>query len=149
MTCRHRPGDPDCSSSPEGARRAAQYAIDSAQEMARRKLAEVEARTPDAARFEIDEVEEVGGHLVLKVKYPNCAKCAYEGVKVMVFLDATVKQVLRWRKIDPHFRDPKGLPTATEAPSPAARFPGSDEGWKDALAYARSKARPVMRGGGK
>ena len=144
MTCRHRAGDPNCSSSPEGARRAAQYAIDAAQESAKRKLAEVEARTPDAARFEIEEVEEIGGHLVMKVRYPNCVKCSFEGVKVMVFLDCTVKQVLRWRKIDPHFRDPAHSPT-TEAPSPAARFPASEAGWKDALTYARSKAKPVMR----
>ena len=31
------------------------------------------------------------------------------------------------------------------APSPAARFPPTDEGWQDALDYALWKARPVKR----
>ena len=57
----------------------------------------------------------------------------------MVFLDVTELQALKWKKIDPHFRGPK--PLATEAPSPAARFPGSAAGWSDAINYARSKIK--------
>ena len=55
---------------------------------------------------------------------------------------------MRWRKIDPHFTDPKTTRPPTEAPGPSARFPASEEGWADALAYAHSKRTPVMRGGG-
>ena len=69
--------------------------------------------------------------MVLKVKYPSCKNCSYEGIKVMVFLDTTALDALRWKRIDPHFKD--------KAPSPAARFPASDEGWNDALAYAANK----------
>jgi len=58
----------------------------------------------------------------------------------MVFLNVPEMQALSWRKIDPHFRDPKRGPLKTEAPSPAARFPGSADGWQDALNYAKSKS---------
>lgn len=138
MTCRHSPGDPNCSSSPEGARRAAAESIRHAEEQARKKIAEFEAITPDASKYDIEAVERVGPHLVAKVRYPNCARCSYEGVKVMVFLTVSEVDVIRWRKIDPHFRAPKKQ-EPREAPPPAARFPATDEGWSDALAYARSK----------
>ena len=123
MTCRHASGDPNCYST------QARYA------------AEAAAATPDSEKFEIEDARRVGEHLVLKVRYPNCSKCSYEGMKVMVFLNVAETQALRWKKIDPHFRKlPNGaVQKATEATSPAARFPASTEGWADALAYAESK----------
>ena len=130
MTCRHGPNYPNCSSSAEGAQRAAAEA---------RQIRETELRdrTPDPDEYMIVDVLRVGPHLVLKVKYPSCVKCAFEGLKVMVFLNVTEADALRWRCIDPHFRDSKVR--LTEAPSPAARFPATPEGWTDAIAYARSK----------
>lgn len=116
MTCRHAPGDPNCSSN---------------------RPASDPPATPDAENYTIEDVARVGNHLVLKVRYPNCAHCAYEGHKVMVYLNVSEAAALRWRRIDPHFRTPHQDPT--QAPSPAARFPGSKEGWKDALAFAHSK----------
>jgi len=128
MACRHAANDPTCSSYPGNLERARQL-IDAH-----------EGRTsPDASSYEIERVERVGAHLVLSVRYPNCAKCSYEGLKNLVFLNVTEVQVLRWRRIDPHFRDK--LPALNEAPSPAARFPASDEGWNDAIAYATVKNR--------
>jgi hypothetical protein len=85
----------------------------------------------------IEDVARVGPHLVLKVTYPSCPDCSYEGTKVMVFLDISELQALKWRTIDPHFREVK--PGANEAPSPSARFPATPEGWEDALAYAQGK----------
>lgn len=123
MTCHHRAGDPACSST-----RSAQ---DAAYERGRASA------TPDAENYEIEEAEPVGHHLVLKVRYPNCAKCSYEGVKILVFLNTTAAQALKWKRIDPHFREAKAV--TTEAPGPAARFPASKEGWQDALTYARLK----------
>ena len=118
MTCRHGPGDRNCTTQfPRG-------------------YSEPEPKTPDASNYSIEDFERVGTHLVLKVKYPNCAKCSYEGNKVMVFLNVTELQVLRWKKIDPQFG---GKRSDREAPSPSARFPASPEGWVDALAYARGK----------
>jgi hypothetical protein len=120
MVCRHRPGDPDCSSN-------------------RPAYRDPSPVTPDADNYTIEEVERVGSHLVMKVLYPNCRSCAFEGNKVMVFLNVSEAEVLRWRRIDPHFRDPKRNTALKAAPSPAARFPASAEGWEDALRYAREK----------
>ena len=67
----------------------------------------------------------------------------------MVFLNTTELDVLRWKEIDPHFRPQKeegtqyakgALKDPKKAPSPAARFPASDEGWKDAIEYTRTKS---------
>jgi hypothetical protein len=99
-------------------------------------------QTPDASNYEIVDVQRVENHLVMKVLYPNCRLCAYEGNKVMVFLDVTEAQVLRWKKIDPHFRANSLVSNRSpSAPSPAARFPATPEGWRDALDYAIKKAR--------
>jgi hypothetical protein len=130
MTCRHSPGDPACSSSPAGQRRAAE-------DNARYWENKVKEITPDADKFEILEVEEVGPVLILKVKYPSCVKCAYEGTKILVYKGVALKEVVKWKRIDPHFADPKKGRQVTEAPSPAARFPASPEGWKHALDFAR------------
>jgi hypothetical protein len=114
MTCRHSYGDPNCSS----------Y--------------KAPPPTPDASKFEVLDYQQKGSHVVLKVKYPNCDKCSYEGTKVLVFLNVSALDVMKWRTIDPHFRSSKPY-SQTEAPSPVARFPASEEGWEDALQYAESK----------
>ena len=138
MVCRHRPGDPDCSSNGGGAVRL--NAIYEREQYAY-KLKELEANSPDASKYAIERVERVGAHLVLEVLYPNCAKCSYEGRKVMVFLNVSEMDALRWRRIDPHFRDPTLKVTKEDAPAPAARFPASDEGWKDAITFADNKRK--------
>lgn len=139
MTCRHTSDDPACSSNPRGWRadELRREKAEAERKALEKKGAEIYAKTPDADRYEITDVQRVGPHLVLKVLYPNCTKCTYEGNKVMVFLNVTEAEVLRWKRIDPHFRPPQKKPS--EAPSPAARFPASPEGWADALAYAESK----------
>jgi hypothetical protein len=126
MTCRHSSNDPNCGTYQR------QVAA------ARQLVAINDGDTPDKDNYEVLEVEAVGPHLVLKVLYPNCAKCAFEGMKVLVFTNTTIKDALKWKTIDPHFRS-QTTSSAREAPSPAARFPGSEEGWQDALGYAKSK----------
>jgi hypothetical protein len=118
MTCRHVANDPSCSS----------Y-----------KPPPPLPPTPNVKEFEIWDAKEIGAHLVLKVKYPSCKACSFEGSKVLVFLQTSGLDALRWREIDPHFRDPAPPMLATQAPSPSARFPASPEGWADALAYAHAK----------
>jgi len=119
MTCRHAPGDRSCTN---------QFP----------PPPEPPPPTPDASQYEILDAAQVDRHLVLKVKYPNCARCAYEGVKVLVFYGMTPLDALIWKRINPHFRDPQIKPMRGEAPSPFARFPGSDNGWEEALWYAGS-----------
>lgn len=126
MTCKHTPGDPACSSHWAHPNNPANV-----------RAQKLEARTPDKNNYEILEAARFGKHLVLKVQYPNCSRCSYEGTKVMVFLNISEMEALKWKEIDPHFRDGKGSVTA--APSPAARFPASPQGWNDAVEYAKNK----------
>jgi hypothetical protein len=128
MTCTHARTDRTCS--------GFQKRVDQARQL----LAEVDGTSMDSTTYEIVEVQRVGAHLVMKVKYASCVACAYEGSKVMVFLNVSEADALRWRRIDPHFRDPSAAAHGRhEAPSPAARFPASPSGWTDALAYATGK----------
>jgi len=128
MTCRHSANDPSCSSHKDYRDPYESYSS--------------VPKTPDAKNYTIVDAVAVGRHLVIKVSYPNCKTCSYEGVKVLVYLGVSSLNAMRWRTIDPHFRDPKKASRdATEAPGPSARFPASEEGWADALAYAQVKVQ--------
>ena len=111
------------------------------QASAEKQIADLKAQlasmSPDNTQFEIEEIEERGHFLIIKAKYPNCAKCAYEGNKVMVFEGVKVKDAIKWRVIDPHFRQGGLPPPINTAPPPVARFPASDQGWRDALSYVQ------------
>jgi hypothetical protein len=123
MTCRHSPGDTSCTS---------RYPV---------AYSPPEPKTPDKTKYSIVDFLRVGPHVVVKALYPNCKSCSYEGNKVMVFLNVSEAEILKWREIDPHFRDNK-LPRASHvAPGPAARFPASEQGWTDAVAYATLQAK--------
>ncbi len=132
MTCRHSKNDLNCSNNPKNREYLERVG-------AARELVNNPPTTPDKSNYYIEEMERFGNHIVLRVRYPNCRDCSFEGNKTMVFLNVTEKQIIHWKTIDPHFRDPKKAIMKTEAPSPAARFPGNSEGWKDACDYARSK----------
>lgn len=131
MTCRHDEDDPRCSKN---------------QIAAERERLDAQVAALPGTQFEIADLKRVGEHVVVRVRYPSCAGCSFEGVKVMVFLDVAEVDLMRWRRIDPHFHAEPAFPIDTAAaPSPAARFPPTDEGWQDALDYALRKARPVKR----
>lgn len=132
MICRHGANDPACSSNRPRDYESSAVAVKSSD-------------SPDAYNFEVIDIVQVGQHLVGKVQYPNCRSCAFEGQKVLVWLDVPPLAAVKWKKIDPHFHAKKDGITSVvvrEAPSPAARFPASKEGWTDALAYAQGKVRP-------
>jgi hypothetical protein len=132
MVCRHQKGDPNCSSSPGYA-----YGYsEGSQEVSRLKeeLNSYKAMTGnDYGQYVIRQKHYDKGYLILRVEYPSCSKCAFEGNKVMVFKPQDPLDALGWRKIDPHFRDK--VSGSNEAPAPLARFPASNEGWKHALAF--------------
>jgi hypothetical protein len=68
--------------------------------------------------------------LVVKVHYPDAKN--FEGMKVMVYSGIyTVNDLLSrvLNKLDPHFSEVDI--------SPDARFPPTDEGWGNALAFAK------------
>lgn len=91
------------------------------------------ASQPDNSQFEIVDCLELTSGVVLRVKYESCTNCAYEGTKVLVYAGITTRDVLRWRTIDPHFREVE--PGPKQAPSPTARFPASKEGWDMAVGF--------------
>lgn len=143
MTCKHDDpiNNPSCTSYRTPERQAADLAKAREEVMQRFNI----PSTPDSANFDVEEVAEIGCHLVLKVRYPNCQKCSYEGAKVMVFANSSLKDAIRWKKIDPHFREPDVVPNHLTAPSPIARFPASKEGWDLAIAFARGVMKQVAR----
>lgn len=114
MICRHSPGDPNCSSY---SKTKIEYVYK-----------EIPSNEPDKKDYFIEQVESVGPHLIIKVRYPSCKKCAYEGNKILVYLNVDIKQTLFWKEIDPHFKDPKVKVTKHQAPTPNARFPANEEG---------------------
>lgn len=134
MTCR-------CKTTEEHAQRAIaniKAAQASETNSLKKRLKEAEESLVDANQFTIEKAEQVGCFLVMIVQYPSCPKCTYEGYKLMVFPETYAIDALKWKKIDPHFRD-SGKENSYEAPSPVARFPATEEGWNDAVAYAQSK----------
>ncbi len=151
MICHHTKNDPDCSGNGGGYSRSSSNSdeVDKLKAQHAAELAALRSTTPDPSQYDIVDAAEVNGHLVLKVLYPNCAKCSFEGHKVMVFLECTSLQAMKWRNIDPHFRaDVSGRfegEMKRTAPSPAARFPATAEGWADAIKYAERKSRKDSR----
>ncbi len=134
MTCRHNPGDPNCSAWESTAR--GKGWVPSSQLPA----------TPDADNYLIEKIQRVDGkHIVLQVKYPNCNKCAFEGLKTLVYLNVTEIAMANWRRIDPHFRQSTQTISKTEAPSPVARFPGTENGFQDAIMYLEQKTQNTFR----
>jgi hypothetical protein len=128
MICRHSPGDPNCSSN--------QGPYAASRELAAREQS-LRDRTPSPENYEVIDAVEIGRHLVMKVKYPSCKNCSFDSKKVMVFMNTTMKQALFWKRIDPHFST-KNKGNKYEPPPPRARFPADDEGWKDAIKFAKS-----------
>lgn len=136
MVCRHKPGDPTCTT-----QNPSLIQLDHKKQEVKKlekKLEQLTGNTPDAKNYEILEVAQVGSHLVVKVKYPTCANCTFEGIKVMVYKDTSPLDAIRWRRIDPHFRPLNTKKPPTEAPAPIARFHGTDYGWKHAIAFANT-----------
>lgn len=127
MTCRHVPGDPNCSSN----RIAFETARDAT---ARVQALEKEVAELKKKKFTIEDVEEVGSYLILTVRFPFCDNCAFDSRKLLLYR-AGVTQAVLWTEIDPHFREPDKVPNLRRAPPPLARFPASAEGRKNAKLF--------------
>lgn len=145
MTCHCKTHEEHAQRAVEQSQYSQQAALDRARQQAQereaadaKRIRELSERSPNPDDFKIVDYEQVDKHLVLKVRYPSCKRCSFDQCKVMVFLSITMKHALRWGRIDPHFEEDSRPPI--EAPSPAARFPASEVGWTDAIAFARSKA---------
>lgn len=88
---------------------------------------------PDPAKFDILDAMEFPGSsrtvTVLEVQYPGCT--THDGRKILVY-EARVRELFALTTLDPHFLE-------TER-SPIARFPATEEGRLDAMAYAAFKS---------
>lgn len=80
---------------------------------------------PRPDNYEIEYSYEYGDFLILDVVYPNCT--TFEGRKILVFKNVTLKDIQKQKLLDPHFSDNK------KYHHPIARFEPSKEGI--ALAY--------------
>lgn len=69
-------------------------------------------------------------YLLIKIVYPDCNN--YEGIKILLFENCTLQDLLQQRLIDPHFSDNKSLH------SPIARFEPILKGWFIALKFINS-----------
>lgn len=80
---------------------------------------------PDASNYEILKHKYVNNYLIILINYPDCIN--YEGNKILVFENCTMKQLEKQELIDPHFSD------NDEFFSPIARFEPTKRGWKMAI----------------
>lgn len=155
MTCHCRSGEEHAARAAQASYESERNAADSAKRSLqnkdeeigklRAKIAEMQSRA-DCTKFEILDALGLDGNLVLKIQYPEgCGACSYENVKVLVFLNVTAIQAMKWRRIDPHFREQGKTQHPSESPGPDARFPASPSGWQDALFYATNARKPQTR----
>jgi len=77
---------------------------------------------PDAKNFIIGGSVEYKGHLLVEIKYPDCIN--YEGNKILLYMNTTLKELKKQKYLDPHFSDKLGYL------SPIARFVPTPYGWK-------------------
>lgn len=84
---------------------------------------------PNPLNYEILRSQQVGRHLVVEVKYPDCTN--YEGRKIMVYQNLTISGLVSQKEVDPHFSK------SNKFRSPIARLEPTDHGWKLAIALAK------------
>jgi len=76
---------------------------------------------PDPSNFKILRMEELGTVLVIEVIYPDCTN--YEGRKILLYDNVTLKQLVLQGTIDPHFSE------NSDFHPPVARFEPTPRGW--------------------
>ncbi len=137
MTCRHSPGDRNCTSHPDRQYELQQQRHKEEENKKIKEMEELLSRTPNPKEYEILRTMICGKYMTMEVKYSSCKKCSYDSKKIMVFENVSYEQVIHWRTIDPHFKDPSETIVKEKkvSPSPIARFPGSELGWKNAINY--------------
>ena len=82
---------------------------------------------PNPLVFSVLRSRQIGNNLLVEVEYPGCTN--FEGRKIMVYLNATIRELLAQGSIDPHFS------SSTRHLSPYARFRPTRSGWDDAILF--------------
>ena len=85
---------------------------------------------PDPNNYTILRHHKVSNFLIAEIKYHDCIN--YAGKKILVFKDASIKDIFLQKEIDPHFLE------KTDKFYPIARFVPTEEGWNYALKFAES-----------
>jgi hypothetical protein len=75
---------------------------------------------PDPLKYKILYSAQYDKYLIVKIKYTNCIN--YEGIKILLYEDCTLSDLVQQEAIDPHFSNNKTLK------SPIARFVPTDGG---------------------
>jgi hypothetical protein len=83
---------------------------------------------PDPNNYTIVKTSMIMNFLIIKIKYHDCIN--YEGNKILVFENCTLKDLQEQKLIDPHFSENK------KYHSPIARFEPTDGGWRMASHFA-------------
>ena len=88
---------------------------------------------PDPSNFKITYIKEIDDYTIVEVEYPDCTN--YEGKKILVY-KAKKKDILKEKKLDPHFCDGEHL-------FPIARFIPTVEGMDMAhkFVYSLNKSK--------
>jgi len=77
---------------------------------------------PNPLNYDILRSKQVGKNVVMEVLYPDCKN--YEGRKILVFANTTIRKITDQGILDPHFSENK------KYISPFARFEPTNVGWK-------------------
>lgn len=77
---------------------------------------------PVPTHFKVLQVSQIGRYVIAKIKYPECIN--YEGLKIIVFDNDSIKQIKKRKEIDPHFFKDSNI---------IARFKPDNIGWKNAI----------------
>lgn len=85
---------------------------------------------PQAHRFELIKVEQVGLNVVALVRYPDASE--FDGAKVLLYRNEAVARIEAAPMLDPHFL------MASAHPKPFARFEPTEEGLRAALLMAEA-----------
>lgn len=89
----------------------------------------VKLPNPDPARYVVINHVQIGTTLIVKIKYIDCVN--YEGVKILLYKNTELSNLLKQKMIDPHFSENK------KYLSPFARFEPTYNGWNAAVKLAK------------
>jgi hypothetical protein len=84
----------------------------------------IKDKNPDPSNFEILQGGMNKNFTIVRVRYPDCDN--FEGEKILVYKGPVLKEIMKQKKLDPHFCDKCPL-------SPIARFAPTEEGLSLAL----------------
>jgi hypothetical protein len=87
---------------------------------------------PNPQNFEVINAQQIGKNLLVEIRYHDCKN--YEGKKIILYLNTTLRELLSQDFIDPHFTD------GDSVLSPFARLEPTDQGWEAGFMLAQQLA---------